>query len=147
MKINFTDVPDVLFEPVPPDTYIVTIADGEIKESGEDAKHPGTPYIKWDMVISQGEYAGRHIFTNTSLWPDSLQYGLKPLLKATGKFNTDGELDFEIPDVLNSQIAVKVNIKKQEGYDDQNNVRRFMSLDDAAETMASTGSTSLLPGQ
>lgn len=143
MKVNFTDVPDVVFEPVPAGQYLVTIAGGELGESGDDAKHPGSPYINWDLVIAEDEFAGRHIFTITSFWPESLQYGLKPLLKAVG-VNTDGEIDFEIEDLINKQLYVKVNIKKQEGYDDKNNVRRFIALDDA-DAAASNGAKSFLP--
>lgn len=143
MKVNFTDVPDsVGFDPVPPGEYVVTVTKGEMGESGDNAKHPGTPYINWDLVVAEGQFQGRHIFTVTSLWPDSLQYGLKPLLKAVGGFNTDSELDFEIEDVINKQLIVKVNIQKQEGYDDKNNVRAFKPLSDG---VSAPTSNSLLP--
>lgn len=148
MKVDFSNVPDApSFEPIPKGDYVLTITEGEMKESGEKAKHPGTPYINWELTVvsdTKGDttYAGRKIFSITSLHADALAYGLKPMLEATGKYDTAGNLDFEIADLLNLQINCKVKIRKSDEYDDKNEIATYYK---PGEGSKATGAKSMLP--
>lgn len=125
IRVNFTDVASSnSYEPVPTGKYNVFVTDGEIKESGPNSKNPGSQYINWEMTIDGGNYDGRKLWTNTSLLPQAL-FGLKGLLAAAG-LNADGELDFDIKDVIGKKIRAKVIKKPADGsYDERNEIKAF----------------------
>lgn len=138
LRVNFTETGDVDFPVMPAGTYAAKVTDGELREAGPNAKHPGSEYINWEFTIQDGEYQGRKVWQNTSLIPEAL-VGLKGLLSATGKFDVDAELDFEIEDVIGADVAVVVRQREYQG-EMQNEVRRVKPLSDA-----NTGDSSLLP--
>lgn len=137
LRVDFTDVETSNFDPIPAGTYIAKVTDGELRESGPNSKNPGSQYINWEFTIQDGDYAGRKQWTNTSLLPQAL-FALKDLLAATGKFNVDGDLDFDIEDVIGSDVKIVV---KQKRFDDElrNEVKRVKPLGD------DEGDSSLLP--
>jgi hypothetical protein len=146
LRVNMTDVEVSDYDPVPSGKYRVAVTDGELKESGENAKNPGAEYIHWEFTIQDEEYQGRKVWANTSLLPHAL-FSLKGLLSATG-FNTDGEIEFEIDDVINKECVVRVvrkgertNPNTGETYDPTNEVKAYYKLDDP-KAMASAGSSS-----
>ena len=151
MRVDLTDTSG--FELIPAGRYNAVITDGEIRESTSDeAKHPGSEYINWELTISEGDYEGRKQWTNTPIshgthecdeWGPNALIGIKALLAATGKWSDEdlaGALDFEIDDVLGSTVGISVVVRDYRG-DDVNNVRRvrapFADVDEDA---------SLLPG-
>ena len=138
LRVNFSDTETRDFDPIKPGVYRALVTDGELREAGPNAKHPGSQYINWEFTVQDEPYVGRKQWMNTTLVPDAL-FGLKELLAATGKFDVDGELDFDIPDVIGSEVKIKVRIKT---YNDeqQNEVKRVLpaSSDDDS-------SSSLLP--
>lgn len=147
MRVNMSDVEVRDFEPVPSGKYHVAVTDGELKESGENAKNPGAEYIKWEFTIQDDAYAGQKLWANASLLPHAL-FTLKGLLAAVG-YDTSGEVDFEIDDVIGKELVVRVTKKGErtnpqtgETYDPSNEVKGYYKLDDPK---ASTGSGSLLP--
>lgn len=137
LRVDFsgTEVKD--FEPIPPNWYVAKVTDGELREAGENSKNPGSQYINWEFTIQEGEYTGRKQWSNTTLLPEYLS-GLKELLAATGKFDVNGELNFNIEDVIGSDVRIKVRIKQYKG-EDQNEVKAYRSLEEAV------GKSSLLP--
>lgn len=140
MKVNFADTKTFNNDPIPAQTYKVIVSDGEMKEAGPNAKNPGSEYIRWELTVSEGEYQGRKVFLNTTLVEAGLS-GLKSLLEATGKFDVDGDLNFEIDDVVNSEVLAVV---KQKEYpvgsgDKVNEVKRIKPLG------TNDGEESLLP--
>jgi len=145
MRVNFTDVESTTFEAIPKGTYKAKITDGEIRESGPNAKNPGAQYINWEFTIQEGEYTSRKQWLNTSLLPQAL-FSLKGLLEATGRFTQDqldGDLDFEIEDVLGSDVVIVVNTREYEG-EMRNDVKRVKPAGAAAEGPVAAGA-SLLP--
>lgn len=125
ISVNFTDVETSDFDVLPSGSYQARITDGEIRESGPNAKNPGSQYINWEFTISEGEFEGRKQWTNTSLLPQAL-FGLKGLLKATGQFDDDeieGEMNFEIDDVIGSEVTIVVGQKMYDG-EKRNEVKR-----------------------
>ena len=71
IQIDFSEVQD--FQALPEGNYPVTIDHVEMKQ-GDAA-----PYLNFDTIVSDGEYAGRHLFTNLSLSEKSL-WRLKSVL-------------------------------------------------------------------
>lgn len=144
LSINFADVGDVEFNPVPRGKYVARVTGGEIRVSGENAKNPGSEYINWEFTISEGEFEDRKLWSNTSLLPQAL-FGLKRLLASTGKWGNDdleGELDFEIDDLLGEEVGLSVAIK-QYNSEDRNEIKSFMPADKARE--GGTTNSSMLP--
>jgi hypothetical protein len=139
IKVNFTDVQSSDFEPIPSGTYAARVTDGEIRESGPNSKNPGAQYINWEFTISEGEHESRKQWLNTSLLPQAL-FGLKGLLAATGKFSQeqiDGELDFDIDDVVGAEVKIVVGQRTYEG-ELRNEVKRVKPVgapSEAASTL------------
>jgi hypothetical protein len=129
IKVNFTDVQSSDFEPIPSGTYAARVTDGEIRESGPTAKNPGAQYINWEFTIQEGEHESRKQWMNTSLLPQAL-FGLKGLLAATGRYTQeqiDGELDFDIDEVVGSQVKIVVAQRTYEG-ELRNEVKRVKPM-------------------
>jgi hypothetical protein len=140
-RVNLTDVESGGFDPIPAGSYQAKVTDGEIRESGPNAKNPGAEYINWEFTIQGGEFDGRKQWQNTSLLPQAL-FSVKGLLEATGRFTADqlnGDLDFEIEDVLGADVTIVV---RQREWDNEtrNEVKRVKA---AGETASDS---SLLPG-
>lgn len=144
ISVDMSDVGDVSFDALPSGQYLVGITNGEVRQAGPEAKHPGSEYISWELTVQEpSEFAGRKLFTNTSLLPQAL-FGLKALLLATEKFDEaslDAQLDFDIEDVVGSVITVTARKKKYQG-DDTNEVKKFKP---ASSFEASAADDSLMP--
>jgi opacity protein-like surface antigen len=138
IRVNFTDVESTNYDAIPGGTYAAKVTDGEIRESGPNAKNPGANYINWEFTIQEGEHQGRKQWMNTSLLPQAL-FGLKGLLAATGRFSEDrlnGDLDFEIDEVLGADVKIVVRQKQYEG-DTQNEVKRVKPVGAPSEAESS----------
>lgn len=141
IRVNFTDVVSTQREVLPAGKYIVKVTDGELKQSGENAKNPGAEYINWEFTVQQGKYEGQKAWTNTSLLPHAL-FSIKNLLTAVGH-DTSGELDFDIDDVLGKELQIRLTVKPaKDGYDEQNEVKGFYSTGAEQTTMTKS---SVLP--
>lgn len=137
MKINFADTETQDFEPLPSGWYNVAVTDGELRESKSE-KNPGSQYIHWEYTVQDGDHANRKLWDNTTLLPHAL-FSLKGLLAACG-FNVEGDLDFEIEDVLGKQLQVKVSQREHEG-NTYNDVKSYKGTGEKV----SGGKSSLLP--
>jgi len=133
---------DAGFAVLPAARYITKVTDGEVRSSGPNAKHPGSEYINWELTVQGGEYEGRKVFTNTPIghgecdcsdWKAGAYIGIKSLLAATGNWDeaalASDDFDFEIDDVLGSDVKAVVSVSKYDG-DDVNNVRKIRPLSD-----------------
>ena len=108
-KVNFSGVEVRDFsEPVPSGWYHVKVTDGEVRESGPNAKNPGAEYINWEITIQEGEHEGRKGWPNASLLPHAL-FTMKAILGACG-LDVSGDLDFEITDVVGKDMLAKATI-------------------------------------
>jgi hypothetical protein len=137
MKINFAETEVQDFEPLPSGWYTVAVTDGEIRESGPQSKNPGAEYIHWEYTVQEGQFANRKVWDNTTLLPHAL-FSLKGLLGAAG-FPVDGDLDFEIDDVIGKQVQVKLSQRDADNGNTYNDVKGYKAAG------ASVGSNSLLP--
>lgn len=95
ININMTGV-QTAPTPLPPGYYQAEVVQCEVKQS-----QSGNPYISWGFQITEGEYAGRKAWHNSSLLPQSL-WSFKKTLIALGfaKESLEGEIQFEPADVL-----------------------------------------------
>jgi hypothetical protein len=141
LRVNFTDKEASSeardFTPVPAGKYKAVITeDSAWAECGPESKNPGKPYWNLNLLIEEGPYSGRHIFTNVMLFDGAL-YSLSQLMKALGYDIESGE--FEVPqleELLTQSVGVQVKIQakttdKKSGkeYDERNEVRGFLPAD------------------
>jgi hypothetical protein len=135
MKVDLTDVGGD-FDVIPRGKYQAQITDGELREAGEQAKHPGSLYVNWEFTLTEGEFENRKLWTNTSVghgdeckcgdWKPGSMGNIKSLLFATGLYTKEQlaeSIDFEIDDVIGAHVTAIVIIKEYQG-DDQNEVKR-----------------------
>lgn len=136
MRIDFSGVETKNFDAIPAGSYKAKVTNYEVRESGPNAKNPGAQYINWEFTIQEGEYEGRKQWTNTSLLPQAL-FALKDMLAATGKFEVDGELDFDPDDVVGADLVIVVKRKKNDDDEYTNEIKKFRSTAEAGTTSAS----------
>ncbi len=146
IRVNLSDTEAGGFDPVPAGRYVLNVFDGEVRESGKEAKHPGSQYIAWEFTIASGDFEGRHVWSNTIIDHGDCPcdngetfmkglFALKGLLAATGKWSPEqldaDEFDFEVDDLAGATVGASLTVRKSEEYGDSNNIKRFRSLDDA----------------
>jgi hypothetical protein len=88
ITIDFSAVPD--FQPLPSGDYAVVIDHVEVRQG----QTSGQPYLNFDLVVAEGEYEGRHLFTTSSLKENSL-WRLKALLDSFSLMPEDGQISIE----------------------------------------------------
>jgi hypothetical protein len=123
------------FTPLPEGWYQVVIAKCERKAT----KAGDGEYLKIEMVVADGQpFANRHVFTNINLWNASekavtiARRDFADLVTATGlvQVNTPD-------DIIGRSVSIKLKIKPaQGGYDEQNEVKGYRSVDGAPAPQA-----------
>lgn len=132
-SFNANDVdPNAGFEPIPAGTYTVMITDSEMKKT---AAQDGE-YLKLTFkVLDEGDFNGRLIWSNLNLVnknDKAVEIAQKEL---SGICHAIGVLEPEDSQELHGQpmkAKVKV-IPPRDGYDAQNGISFFKSLDDDDE--------------
>jgi len=133
IRVNFTDVKDT-FDLIPSGTYVAKVTDGEMREAGPNAKNPGAEMINWEFTIQKGDHESRKQWINTVLVENALGI-LKNFLGALSKDGTpmfnqeqlDGDLDFDIDDILGADCKIVVGQRVYEG-ENRNYVKRVKPL-------------------
>ncbi len=134
MRVDLSETDS--FDVIPSGRYQAKVTDGEIRESGPNAKHPGAEYINWEFTIQEGDQEGRKQWTNTpfshgshdcSEWTANALIGLRNLLAATEVWSAEemasDTFDFEIDDVLGADVTIIVVVSDYQG-EEVNNVKR-----------------------
>ncbi len=138
MKINFEGV-ESGFDALPSNKYHVVVSEADLREAGEDAKHPGSEYYNWTFTILSGKFEGRKLFTNTSLLENAL-FALKGLCEASQQWTAEelasDEFDFDPDRVVGTEMVLTVSQKPYQG-EMQNQVKKFRPATD--EFIATTG--------
>ncbi len=144
VRVNLSDTEAGGFEPFPAGRYPLNVFEGEIRTSGENAKHPGSEYIAWDFTVAGGEYDGRHVWSNTILSHGDCDcndeatfmkglFSLKGLLAATGRWSPEeldaDEFDFDIDDIVGSLVSGTITIRRSEEWGDSNEIKRYRPAD------------------
>ena len=152
MRVNLSDVQGS-FDVIPAGRYQARIVEGEIRTSGDTAKHPGSEYINWEYEITEGDFADRKLWGNSVFshgscscknWKAGSLFTLKDILGATGNW-TDEELnsdefDWEFEEVIGADVTLTVIIKPYQG-EDQNEIKKIKPPGQGV----SSGAGSLLP--
>lgn len=118
--IDWNDVEDSSFEALPKGIYPCVIADCEFTYS----QSSGNPMWTLQLEVSEGEYAGRRLFTHLVFSSKALPITkqnlarIKPELLEGPMDPADEEV---IASMLGTPVKAKVTIRKYEG-EDRNNV-------------------------
>ena len=131
-RIDFSGVTE--FKAIPEGTYPCVFSAFKYVEQ---AKSSGQPYIELNFTVSEGEHAGRKLYRNYSLQPQSL-WAIKNTLITLGvapeAFADEGGV--EISDLCNEAIgatcAVQVKVHEYQGAD-RNDVTRVLAKDLSAD--------------
>ena len=117
------------FEPLPAGIYDVEIVAVEVRQSGEEAKHPGSDYLAVEMNVLDEEYEGRKLWTNVSMH-DNARGLLKAFLLACEYSEEEMEADdfsIEEDDLEGKRFSVAVKVGKNPKTKEANNsVKRFL---------------------
>ena len=132
IPVDFGDVEVQSFEALPIGRYPVKVVDVAYTEQAGDK----APYVAWEYDVTEGEYAGRKIFHNTSLEPDA-RWSIKRTLLALGLTKEEIEShtwDFEDPEVVDAlmerECIIGVGHRKFEG-ENRTQVRSFFTSEGA----------------
>jgi hypothetical protein len=150
------------FTPMPTGKYNVAVTEVEVKACGPESKNPGKPYWALTLVVQDGKYEDRKLWSNVMLFSPAL-FSYVQIAKALGgeweASITPGNAQYgKIPhgDKLVGQMLT-VNVAKQvdqykidrDGLEDgepkpfKNEVKNYSA---AGAGTISAGSDSLLPG-
>lgn len=113
------------YEALPEDVY-PAVLDGEV----ESAEGPNGLYWKWTFKISDGDYKGRKMFTNTSLSEKAL-WKLKEVFEAFG-VPSDTDTDDLIGKPVKLMVVQRIIEKGTRKGDMGNEVRQVLPVSDAA---------------
>jgi len=121
LMVDFDAVEDVSFDALPVAMYPVVIADCEFTYS----QASGNPMWTLQLEVSEGEYAGRKLFSHLVFRGKGLPITKRQLTRIVPDLIAN-PFDPEDPDViaqmLGLELRVKVTVRKYEGRD-TNNVR------------------------
>lgn len=118
--VDFTDVEEMSFEPLPAGEYLLRAVEAEEREG------PTAPYINLRLEVVDGDYAGRSIFEILSLSPKAL-FRLKGFMLAAGYEEEElaGSLEFDPDDFLEVEVLAQVKQRKDQNGDMRNRVQKF----------------------
>lgn len=121
LMVDFNNVDDVSFEALPVGIYPVTIADCEFTYS----QSSGNPMWTLKLEVSEGEYAGRILFSHMVFAGKGLPMTKKSLSRIAPTL-LESAFNPEDPDIIANMLGLdlkaKVTVRKYEGRD-TNNVR------------------------
>lgn len=144
LTVDLSGVEERDFEPLPNGKYHVSITDYDIRETGEEAKHPENDYLNVEFTVQSGDHEGRKLWTNVML-PPYEPFMLYNILRASGKTEEElksGEFELDFDDLHGLEMVAKVG--RQKGNKDYNEIKRFEPYD--PDTFDAGGSgDSLLP--
>ena len=126
--INFNEIADANFAPLPAGTYKAVIT-----EAIEKQTKAGTgSYLSLTIEVIDGEHKGKKVFDNLNLNNPNqtavqiAQQTLKSIIVAIGKQSVSTEAD-----LLNIPLAIKTSIRKSAEYGDKAEVKAYLPLSKA----------------
>jgi hypothetical protein len=133
VSINFADVPE--FSQLDPGTYHFEITDGDRKEHGPEAEHPGNEFWSLELTVVDGEKQGRKEFVTITL-PPYKPFMLVSILRATAESEKtawsekdvqDGTFEVDLDDLIGLEFVARVGPQKKNP--DFNQVSRIRAYD------------------
>lgn len=128
---GFADVQETDFTPLPAGKYHVSVFEGEVKESGPNAKHPGSQYIAWTLNVLEEPYQNRKLWINTSLVPEARGM-LKAFLLCFFEEDVLNADDFElnIDEIVGQEATAVVSVGTNPNTEEPNNsVKRLKPME------------------
>lgn len=117
--VDMDNVEDVSFEALPRGTYDVVIDECEFTYS----QSKGNPMWSLTLEVTDGEYAGRKLFSHLVFSGPGLAFTKRQLGRIAPELKRFDPKDPDtIASILGKNIRAKVTIRKYEG-EDRNNVR------------------------
>ncbi len=92
---------------IPEDDYAVKPV-GATLEDGDKAQ-----YIAWELEITEGEYEGKKLYTNTSLSENAL-WRLRTMLEAMGVEVPDGVMEIDLEEILKDEPEFGVTVAHED---------------------------------
>jgi hypothetical protein len=145
LKVNLSGVEKKDFTPVPTAKYLLRVTDGEVREAGENAKHPGSEYVNWELTIQEGEFEGRRFWTNTSFVPDAL-FRVVQLLEGADCYTDDIDTETIVAHVLENGkpfVATVKFVPEKGDWDAKNDLGKIHPA--GTPTSGVAASSNLLP--
>lgn len=123
--VDFSDVEERDFTPVPRGRYVAEVTDCEIRDGNE------YPYLMVEQTIIEGDYVDRKLWDNMSFSPKAL-WKLKGFYRAVGA--TDEDLTaqgFEVdPEaLLGLTFMIQVAVKPDNNGEPRNVINRYAQLE------------------
>lgn len=128
ITLDFTNVEDNDFAPLPDGIYNATLYDIEVKQGKK------YPYFKCEYRISNGEFEDRRVWDNLSTSPKAL-WRLKQVLgRIAPELDLSGKLEFDPDSVIG--LSCRLKIVQEEYKGDMKN-----KVEDVLENSGGAGGT------
>lgn len=129
--VDFSDVEERDFTPLPRGRYAVEVTDCEIREGTE------YPYLMVEQTVIEGDYTDRKLWDNMSFSPKAL-WRLKGFYRAIGA--SDDELsaqDFSVDpeSLLGMTFVVQVAVKPDNSGDLRNVISRYAQVESVSSVV------------
>lgn len=86
-----------------------------------ETKEKRLPMFAWELIISEGQYAGRHIFHNRVLRDqDSVKWAKNEFARVGLKAETLAEMKIMLGEVLDKTVEIQLKNKEYQGKQIQN---------------------------
>ena len=130
--VDFSDVEERDFTPVPRGRYVAEVTDAEIRDGDK------YPYLMVEQTVIEGEYADRKLWDNMSFSPKAL-WKLKGFYRALGA--TDEELssagfDVDPESLLGLTFMIQVAVKNDNNGEPRNVINRYAQLEGDVTSVA-----------
>lgn len=121
IKLDFSNVEDSDFTPLPAGKYKAFVFAMKQKLSGPQSKNPGSPYLEFTFQVP--EENNRRVWQNYSLQPNAL-WNLKMFLQAVGypAEKLVGAFELDEKDLLGKAVILTLGIEDWNGRQ-QNTVK------------------------
>ena len=100
IKIDMTGVETASV--IPEGEYIA-----EVTKASQESSDGGNDYIAWELKIVDGKQAGKKVYNNTSLQPQSL-WATKRFLECLGVEVPDGVMELSLDDMVGLQVGIVI---------------------------------------
>lgn len=123
--VDFSEVEERDFTPLPRGRYLAEVADAEIRDGQE------FPYLMVEFLIIEGDYIDRKLWTNMSFSPKAL-WKLKSFYRATDMTDEDlNSADFQVvpEELIGLTFILQVQVKPDNNGEPRNNISRFSAVE------------------
>lgn len=132
VRVNFSDIEESGGQ-LARGKYHFAVTDGEIKETSDSSKHPGSDFWSIELTVQDGDQQGRKQFLPVMLPPYEV-FTLAAILRATvgqHEFTKDqldsGDFEVELDDLIGLEFVA--NVRPQKSNSDFNEVRNIKEFD------------------